>query len=69
MSERRSRPWRAPGGGEQESCWPLLRHAGRLGLPTRIGLEDTTTGPDGQQVSGNAELVSLALVEWTAAQP
>jgi uncharacterized protein (DUF849 family) len=55
--------------GEQEACWPLVRHAGRLGLPTRIGLEDTTTGPDGQQVSGNAELVRLALAEWTTARP
>lgn len=55
--------------GEQEACWPLVRHAGRLRLPTRIGLEDTATGPDGQQVSGNAELVGLALAEWTAAQP
>jgi uncharacterized protein (DUF849 family) len=54
--------------GEQEACWPLVRHAGRLGLPTRVGLEDTTTGPDGQQVSGNAELVSLALGEWTSAR-
>jgi uncharacterized protein (DUF849 family) len=51
--------------GEQAACWPLVRHAGRLGLPTRIGLEDTTTGPDGQQVSGNAELTSLALAIWT----
>ena len=55
--------------GEQAACWPLVRHAGRLGLPTRIGLEDTTAGPDGQPVSGNAELVRLALATWTAAGP
>jgi uncharacterized protein (DUF849 family) len=55
--------------GEQAACWPLVRQAGRLGLPTRIGLEDTTAGPDGQPVSGNAELVRLALAAWTAAQP
>jgi uncharacterized protein (DUF849 family) len=55
--------------GEQAACWPLVRHAGRLGLPTRIGLEDTTAGPDGQPVSGNAELTRLALAAWTAAQP
>jgi uncharacterized protein (DUF849 family) len=54
--------------GEQAACWPLVRHAGRLGLPTRIGLEDTTTGPADQQVGGNAELVRLALAEWTAAK-
>ncbi|HSR82929.1 MAG TPA: 3-keto-5-aminohexanoate cleavage protein [Streptosporangiaceae bacterium] len=53
--------------GENESCWPLVAHAGRLGLATRIGLEDVLTGPDGRDVPGNAELVRLALVEWTAA--
>ena len=47
--------------GEGESCWPLVAHAAREGLPTRIGLEDTTAGPDGEPVSGNAELVQLAL--------
>ena len=53
--------------GENDSCWPLVAHAGRLGLATRIGLEDVLTGPDGRDVPGNAELVRLALVEWTAA--
>jgi uncharacterized protein (DUF849 family) len=53
--------------GEDESCWPLVAHAGRLGLATRIGLEDVLTGPDGRDVPGNADLVRLALVEWTAA--
>lgn len=53
--------------GEQAACWPLVAHAGRLGLPTRIGLEDTTVGPDGTAVRDNAELVQLALAEWTAA--
>jgi uncharacterized protein (DUF849 family) len=47
--------------GEGPACWPLVVHAGALGLPTRIGLEDTTTGPDGSVISGNAELVQLAL--------
>jgi uncharacterized protein (DUF849 family) len=37
-------------------------------LPTRIGLADTTTGPEGQPVSGNAELTRLALAIWTAAR-
>jgi len=53
--------------GEDESCWPLVAHAGRLGLATRIGLEDVLAGPDGRDVRGNADLVQLALVEWTAA--
>ncbi|HTZ91472.1 MAG TPA: 3-keto-5-aminohexanoate cleavage protein [Streptosporangiaceae bacterium] len=51
--------------GEQASCWPLIAHAGTLGLPTRIGLEDTTTGPAGSAVTSNAELVQLALSLWT----
>jgi RimJ/RimL family protein N-acetyltransferase/uncharacterized protein (DUF849 family) len=55
--------------GEEDACWPLVRHAGLLGLPTRVGLEDTTTGPGGRQVGGNAELVALALAEWAAARP
>ena len=50
--------------GEGPACWPLIAHAGTLGLPTRIGLEDTTVGPDGSAVSGNAELVQLALQIW-----
>jgi uncharacterized protein (DUF849 family) len=53
--------------GEDESCWPLIAHAGRLGLATRIGLEDVLTGPRGEAVADNAELVRLALVEWTVA--
>ncbi len=47
--------------GEEEGCWPLVAQAAREGLPTRIGLEDTTAGPDGGPVSGNAELVRRAL--------
>jgi uncharacterized protein (DUF849 family) len=55
--------------GEEESCWPLIEHAGRLGLPTRIGLEDTLTGPDGTPAEDNADLVRRALLIWTAASP
>ena len=47
--------------GEGKGCWPLVAQAAREGLPTRIGLEDTTAGPDGEPVSGNAELVCYAL--------
>ena len=53
--------------GEDDSCWPLVAHAGRLGYATRIGLEDVLTGPHGAAVADNAELVRLALVEWTVA--
>jgi uncharacterized protein (DUF849 family) len=50
--------------GEDESCWPLVRRAGQLGLATRIGLEDVLTGPDGKPVAGNAELTKQALALW-----
>jgi uncharacterized protein (DUF849 family) len=53
--------------GEGPACWPLIAHAGTLRLPTRIGLEDTTIGPDGSAVSGNAELIDVALQMWTHA--
>jgi uncharacterized protein (DUF849 family) len=56
--------------GEGDACWPLIRLAGRLGLTTRIGLEDVVTSPDGEPVRDNADLVTLALREWrTAAWP
>jgi uncharacterized protein (DUF849 family) len=45
----------------------LVHRAGQLGLATRIGLEDTITGPVGEPVSGNAELTQKALAIWTAA--
>lgn len=46
--------------GEEEACWPVLRRAAELGLDTRIGLEDTLTGPEGEPVTSNADLVRLA---------
>ena len=54
--------------GEEEACWPLVRHAGRLGLPTRIGLEDTLVDETGAPADGNADLVRRALAVWSAAQ-
>ncbi|MGX6603220.1 3-keto-5-aminohexanoate cleavage protein [Micromonosporaceae bacterium Da 78-11] len=54
--------------GEEESCWPLIAHAGRLGLPTRIGLEDTLVRPDGTPATSNADLVRHGLAGWTAAR-
>jgi uncharacterized protein (DUF849 family) len=53
--------------GAGDSCWPLIAHAGALGLPARIGLEDTLAGPAGAPVTGNAELIELGLAAWTAA--
>jgi len=47
--------------GLDDSCWPLLRHAGECGLQTRIGMEDTLRLPDGSTAPGNAELVAAAL--------
>lgn len=47
--------------GLDESCWPLLEHAGERGVQTRIGLEDTVLLPDGSSPAGNADLVSAAV--------
>jgi uncharacterized protein (DUF849 family) len=47
--------------GLDESCWPLLEHAGRRGVQTRIGMEDTLKLPDGSVASGNAALVAAAV--------
>lgn len=46
--------------GLDRSAWPLVREAGRRGLSTRIGLEDTLTQPDGTLAAGNADLVRAA---------
>ncbi|MEJ2858191.1 MULTISPECIES: 3-keto-5-aminohexanoate cleavage protein [unclassified Saccharothrix] len=46
--------------GEDDSAWPVLGHAARLELDTRIGLEDTLLNPDGTPTSDNAELVTYA---------
>ncbi|WP_313405671.1 3-keto-5-aminohexanoate cleavage protein [Aeromicrobium sp.] len=46
--------------GEGESAWPALRHALRLGLQTRIGLEDTLHLPGGEDAPDNATLVRVA---------
>ncbi|MDT5248649.1 MAG: hypothetical protein QOJ28_1283 [Mycobacterium sp.] len=47
--------------GFDESCWPLLEHAGVVGVQTRIGLEDTLRLPDGTMAPDNAALVSAAV--------
>ncbi|GHE01919.1 3-keto-5-aminohexanoate cleavage protein [Streptomyces alanosinicus] len=50
--------------GEEGGAWPVLRLAGRLGLATRIGLEDTLFLPDGRHADGNARLVAEGLVRY-----
>ncbi|MGW3340178.1 3-keto-5-aminohexanoate cleavage protein [Streptomyces sp. NPDC001009] len=52
--------------GEEGGAWPVLRLAGRLGLATRIGLEDTLFLPDGQRALSNARLVAAGLAEHRA---
>lgn len=51
--------------GLDESCWPLLKHAGVCGVQTRIGMEDTLQLPDGTTAPDNAALVSAALTLLT----
>ena len=47
--------------GLNESCWPLLEHAGARGVQTRIGMEDTLLLPDGTTAPDNAALVAAAV--------
>lgn len=47
--------------GLDESCWPLLKHAGLRHLQTRIGMEDTLLLPDGSVTPDNAALVAAAV--------
>ena len=54
--------------GEDGGTWPVLRLAGRLGLATRIGLEDTLFLPDGERALSNAQLVAEGLVQYGWAQ-
>ncbi len=48
--------------GEDGGAWPVLRLAGRLCLPTRVGLEDTLFLPGGERALSNAQLVATALL-------
>jgi uncharacterized protein (DUF849 family) len=52
--------------GEDGGAWPVLRLAGRLGLATRIGMEDTVVLPDGGRARSNAELVVAGVREYGA---
>jgi uncharacterized protein (DUF849 family) len=47
--------------GLNESCWPLLEHAGARGVQARIGMEDTLLLPDGTPALDNAALVAAAV--------
>ncbi|MFJ4835633.1 3-keto-5-aminohexanoate cleavage protein [Streptomyces sp. NPDC088747] len=49
--------------GMEGGTWPVLRLAGRLGLATRIGLEDTLLLPDGERAVSNGQLVAEGLVQ------
>ncbi|MGI5483641.1 3-keto-5-aminohexanoate cleavage protein [Streptomyces lavendofoliae] len=49
--------------GEDGGAWPVLRLALRLGLDTRVGLEDTLLLPDGRPAGSNARLVAAARAE------
>ncbi|MGO1051674.1 3-keto-5-aminohexanoate cleavage protein [Crossiella sp. CA198] len=46
--------------GEEAGAWPVLAEAARLGLPRRIGLEDTLVLPDGEPAADNSELIRAA---------
>ena len=46
--------------GEEPTAWPVLREALRLGLATRIGLEDVLDLPDGVRARDNADLIRAA---------
>jgi uncharacterized protein (DUF849 family) len=46
--------------GDGEVTWTLLADAVRRDLDTRIGLEDTLHGPDGERTVGNEALVRAA---------
>ena len=46
--------------GDGEVTWVLLMDAVRRGLDTRIGLEDTLSGPSGERTAGNEALVRAA---------
>ncbi|MEU6776138.1 3-keto-5-aminohexanoate cleavage protein [Streptomyces sp. NPDC046759] len=55
--------------GEGGGAWPVLRLAGRLGLATRAGLEDTLHLPDGRRALSNARLVAEGLAAYGSRRP
>ena len=56
--------------GEEGGAWPVLDYARRQGFDTRIGFEDTLTGPDGVwSATDNEELVRFALGQAVTPTP
>lgn len=51
---------------EDVASWEVSREAARLGVDTRIGLEDTLFLADGTPARGNAELVRAAVDLYVA---
>ena len=52
-----------------DGAWPVLDYARRQGFDTRIGFEDTLTGPDGVwSATGNEELVRYAMGQAVSAR-
>jgi uncharacterized protein (DUF849 family) len=47
--------------GEDDTAWPLLRAAAKLGLELRMGFEDAIALPNGAAARTNRELVGMAL--------
>lgn len=45
--------------GENEWAWPVLRWAVGRGYDVRVGFEDMLSGPEGQPVRSNAELLGF----------
>ena len=46
--------------GQDDDAWPVFAEAARLGLSTRMGLEDALHRPDGTPALGNADLIAAA---------
>jgi uncharacterized protein (DUF849 family) len=46
--------------GDGEATWILLEDSVRRAIDTRVGLEDTVAGPDGDRAAGNEALVRAA---------
>lgn len=46
--------------GEEDAAWPVLDHALKMNIDTRIGFEDTLMNPKGWLATGNEDLVKWA---------
>ncbi|GAA3759300.1 3-keto-5-aminohexanoate cleavage protein [Salinactinospora qingdaonensis] len=52
--------------GKDDTVWAVLDTAIASGRDVRIGLEDTLTGPEGEEVESNAALVEMAVARMAA---